>query len=94
MWVGDGGANEIQLSFSFEVWVPRDGGGYVRTEGDTNAADGEWTTDSNGGGSLRLLSLWSRTNLSDSTADVTVQNVIRGGIEDIFEQQEAWLLGE
>ncbi len=94
VWVGDGGANEIQLSFSFEVWIPRDGGGYVRTDGDTNAADGEWTTDSNGGGSLRLLSLWSRTNLSDSTADVTVQNVIRGGIEDIFEQQEAWLLGE
>lgn len=94
VWVGDGGVNEIQLSFSFEVWIPRNGGGFLRTDEHTNAADGEWTTDSNGGGSLRLLSLWSRTNLSDSTADVTVQNVIRGGIEDIFDQQEAWLIGE
>ncbi len=91
VWQGDAGANEIQLSFSFEVWVPRDGGGYIRADGDVNTDGGEWTTDSTGGGSLRLLSLWSRTNLSDSIEDATVQATIRSGVEDIFEAQEEWL---
>lgn len=91
VWVGDSGANEIQLSFTFEVWIPRDGQGFIRTEESVNADGGEWTTDSDASGSLRLLSLWSRTNLSDSTADNIVQNVIRGGVEDIFDGQEAWL---
>jgi len=72
VWQGDNGANEIQLSFSFEVWVPR-----VEAEG-----------------SLRLLSLWSRTNLSDGLDDNVVQNTIRGGIEDIFEAQEDWLVAQ
>jgi hypothetical protein len=94
VWVGDNGANEIQLSFSFEVWIPRDGGGYVRSADDVNQNEGTWTTDSSGGGSLRLLSLWSRTNLSDSTDDAIVQNTIRGGVEDIFEAQEEWLLAQ
>lgn len=93
VWEGDSGANEIQLSFSFEVWVPRDGGGFIRTEEHSNVDGGDWTTDSSGGGTLRLLSLWSRTNLADSTEDSVIQNVIRGGIEDIFEEQEAWLDG-
>jgi len=70
VWQGDAGANEIQLSFSFEVWVPRE------------------DADS---GTLRLLSLWSRTNLSDTVEDSFVQGTIRGGIEDIFEAQEEWL---
>ena len=91
VWVGDNGANEIQLSFTFESWLPRDGGGFVRTSEHTNVDGGEWTTDSNGSGSLRMLALWSRTNLDDGFEESTVQNVIRGGIEDIFEAQEEFL---
>lgn len=94
VWVGDNGANEIQLSFTFETWVPRDGQGFIRTADDVNADGGEWTTDSDATGTLRLLALWSRTNLDASFDEATVQNVIRGGIEDIFEAQEEFLLAE
>lgn len=94
VWVGDNGQNEIQLSFSFECWIPRDGQGFVRTADHVNADGGTWTTDSTGEGTLRLLALWSRTNLDASFDEATVQNVIRGGIEDIFDEQEGWLTPE
>lgn len=71
VWVGEEGENEIQLSFSFEVWIPQD--------------DGTTT---------RLLALWSRTNLNDGNEDATIQNVIRGGIENIFVAQEEYLVGD
>lgn len=94
VWVGNNGVNEIQLSFSFEVWSPRDGGGYIRLPEDVNAEDGAWTTDSTGGGSLRLMALWSRTNLNDDFDDPTIQRVIRNGIDDIFEAQEGHLASQ
>ncbi len=91
VWVGNNGVNEIQLSFSFEVWAPRDGGGYIRLDEDVNVDDGTWTTDSTGGGSLRLMALWSRTNLNDDFEDTAIQTVIRNGIDDIFVAQEEYL---
>ncbi len=94
VWVGNNGQNEIQLSFTFETWIPRDGQGFIRTSEDVNIEDGAWTTDSTGGGTLRLLALWSRTNLDDSFTESQIQNVIRGGIEDIFVAQEEHLTGE
>jgi hypothetical protein len=91
VWVGDQGANEIQLSFSIEVWIPRDGGGFVRTDADENANGGAWTTDSTGTGTLRMMALWSRTNLNDTFDEETIANTIRSGIDDIFDRQNEWL---
>ncbi len=77
--VGVNGNTAIFQSYSVEVWVPRDGGGYLSDDG---------SADSTGGGSLRLLALWSETSFGDSA---TVINATRSGIDGIFDAQEEWL---
>lgn len=86
--VGESGNAAIFQSYSIEIWVPRDGGGFVRDGSEANADGGAWTADSSGGGSLRLLALWSETSFGD--ADVIV-NTTRNGIDGIFDVQESWL---
>ena len=80
---GESGKNWIHQSFTIEIWVPRDGGGFVR--------DGSGT-DSEGGGTLRLLSLWSETELGGiSVSDDTIAGTTRVGIDNNFDAQEDWL---
>lgn len=88
--VGDAGANAIFQSFSIEIWVPRDGGGFVRDGSEVNAEDGEWTTDSVGGGTLRMMGLWAESSFG---MNALVEQVTRNGIDDIFVAQEEWLGG-
>ena len=59
---GENGKSFIHQSFSIEVWISRDGRGFIRTASDTNVDDGEWTSDSQGSGILRMLSLWSEVS--------------------------------
>ncbi len=86
--VGANGSTAIFQSYSVEVWIPRDGGGFVRDGSEENLDGGEWTADSVGGGSLRLLALWSETSFGDSAAVVTLT---RNGIDQIFTVQEEWM---
>jgi hypothetical protein len=77
---GDAGANAILQSYTIEVWIPRDGAGYVGAG-----------VDSTGGGLLRAMVLWSEAELSVTDDEDLILNTTRGGIDDIFDGQEAWL---
>lgn len=79
--VGDGGDNTIHQSFSLEIWLPRDGG-----------AQGDAAGLSGGGGGLRMLALWTETELGGlDLSDDAVAATTRGGIDDIFQAAEDWL---
>jgi hypothetical protein len=86
--IGEGGNTAIYQSYTIEVWIPRDGGGFVRDGSETNADDGDWTADSSGGGLLRMMTLWSESSFGDAGI---VETATRNGMDDIFEAQEAWL---
>ena len=86
--VGDAGANAIFQSYSIEIWVPRDGGGFIRDGSEENAEGGEWTTDSAGEGTLRMMAVWAETSFG---MNALVEQVTRDGIDDIFDAQEEWL---
>lgn len=88
--VGDAGANAIFQSYSIEIWVPRDGGGFLRDGSEANEASGEWTTDSSGGGALRMMAVWAESSFG---MNALVEQVTRNGIDDIFAAQEEWLGG-
>jgi len=88
---GEQGNTVIQQSYSIEVWLPRDGAGYLRSPEDVNEDGGEWTADSTGGGLLRAMVLWAETDLGADVDDNLVINVTRGGIDDIFDVQEVWM---
>ncbi|MEE2827790.1 MAG: hypothetical protein VX498_01265 [Myxococcota bacterium] len=89
--LGSSGNNAIYQSYSIEVWIPRDGEGFVRDGSEQNADGGSWEADSIGGGSLRMLALWAESNLG---MDPVIESVVRNGIDDIFRAQEAWLDAE
>lgn len=92
---GESGANTIHQSYTVEMWVPRDGGGFVRQGGESNADGGEWTSDSEGGGVLRMLALWTETELGGlNIDDDTVANTTRSGIDKNFEEAEDYLDGD
>ncbi len=95
IYEGDGGNTAIELSFTVEVWIPRDGRGFVRDGTETNLEGGEWTTDSNGdGGTLRLLALWAQTDLGLAAGDDVIIATTRGGIDNNFQAAEDWLIEE
>lgn len=80
---GESGKNWLHQSYTIEIWVPRDGRGFLRDSGGT---------DSSGGGTLRLLSLWSETELGGiNVSDDTIAGTTRVGIDDNFDAQEDWL---
>ncbi len=89
--VEEGGAAAIEQSYSFEIWVPRQGTGLVRDGSESNANDGTWTVDSQGEGTLRMMCLWAETTLSFEVEDDWVASLTRTGIQDIFDAQDAWL---
>lgn len=86
--IGDQGNTAIYQSYTIEVWLPRDGDGYIRDAADVNADGGTWTSDSTGGGSVRMMTLWSETSFGTSSA---VEEVTKDGIDDIFVAQNDWL---
>lgn len=76
---------EIQQSYSIDIWVPRDGGGYTAGKG------AEFETDSTGGGSLRMLCLWAETEFGLSVSDDMVSGTTRNGIDNNFRAADEWL---
>ena len=92
---GENGKSFIHQSFSIEVWIPRDGRGFIRTASDANVDDGDWTSDSQASGILRMLSLWSETEFVG--LNVTEDQVIattRSGIDRNFEAADDFLAGD
>ncbi len=90
------GDRSIQQSFSIEVWIPRDGAGYVRSSDDVNGNDlngdqGTWTQDSNGTGALRMLTLWSENDIGSEVDEGFEVRLLRNGIDGIFDAQEEWM---
>ena len=95
-WSTERAANEeddrsIEQSYSFEIWLPRDGRGLIRDGSEENADGGEWISDSSGGGTLRMMSLWAESYIGAEVSDELVAYATRGGIDDIFDAQETWL---
>jgi len=95
-WTRERAANDednrsIEQSYSFEVWLPRNGRGFVRDGSEQNADDGTWSTDSTGGGALRMMSVWAEADIGAELSDAVVAYATRGGIDDIFDAQENWL---
>ncbi|TNE88934.1 MAG: hypothetical protein EP330_13060 [Deltaproteobacteria bacterium] len=83
----------IHQSFTVEVWIPRDGNGFVRDGTEQNADGGEWTADSTGGGTLRTLALWSETEFDGlNVSDEVVAGTTRKGIDDNYNAQEDFLI--
>ncbi len=84
--------DSIEQSYTVELWVPRDGGGFLRTDDSVNVDDGAWTGDSTGGGTLRMMAIWSQSIIISIAADdETIAAVTRGGIADIFQTVEDWM---
>ncbi len=81
----------VWQSFAIEVWVPRDCKGYIRDPDDQNLGDGDWETDSCGGGTMRMQALWSESDLGSDVGDDVKLAATRGGIEDHFKATEDWL---
>jgi len=89
---GDSGKAWIHQSFTIEIWIPRDGEGFVRKKGSKNVDDGEWEGDSTGGGVLRMLSLWTESEFKGiNVSDDMVVGTVRKGIEDNFIAADAYL---
>lgn len=90
--VGEGGGTTIVQFYALDVWFPRDGQGWIRESSDQNAGEGEWTSDSSGGGTLRVLVLWSQTEFDGiSFTDDQIAATTRGGIDDIFSTADDWI---
>ncbi len=90
-WPGRNENTWIHQSYTIEVWIPRDGGGFVRDGTVQNVDGGEWTGDSTGGGTLRMLTLWAETDLGFSVSDDLTIATTRNGIDTNFEAAETWL---
>lgn len=89
---GDSEKAFIHQSFTMEIWVPRDGKGFVRGPKDENKDGGEWTSDSTGGGVLRMLTLWSETEFKGlNVSDDAVIATTRAGIDKNFEAGDEYL---
>jgi hypothetical protein len=82
--------SHVHQSFTLDIWIPRDGGGYTYNSDDV---EGEWTTDSNGGGTLRVTSLWTETSFDGlNVSDDAVIATTREGIQKNITAAEDWLI--
>lgn len=92
----DGDASEddglvLWQSYTLELWIPRDGEGFVFSDEDPRPADRPEAVDSSGGGTLRLLTLWTETKLPIAADRKTEVGTIRWGSNQNFEAHESWL---
>ena len=88
----ENGGDAILQSYTIDMWIPRDGQGFIRTAEDVNADGGEWTTDSDGEGSLRMLALWHETRVNGTIQDGTFAEALtRSGIQDNFDAADDWI---
>jgi hypothetical protein len=84
------GQNVLVQSYTVEFWIPRDGGGFA-WEDETEVLPLGEPVDSEGAGVLRLLSLWTETELSLPAGEELVMGTIRFGIQQNFDATEDFL---
>lgn len=82
----ENGKNTIWQSYTIELWLPRDGRGYLR-----DGAGEDGFADSAGGGTLRFLVLWNETELALTDSEDLEKGTIRWGIDKNMQAHEAWL---
>jgi hypothetical protein len=91
-FVGESENDAINQSYTIDMWMPRNGEGFIRSAEDVNQDDGEWTTDSTGEGSLRMLALWHETIVNGTLQDGTfAEGFTRGGIQDNFDAADDYI---
>lgn len=78
-------------SYTLELWFPRNGGGFVWSDEDPKPSDRPEAADSSGGGTLRLLTLWTETKLPIEADKKTEAGTIRWGSNQNFEAHDRWL---
>lgn len=78
-------------SYTLELWFPRDGRGFAYSDEFPRPEDRPEAVDSSGGGTLRLLTLWTETKLPVATDQRTEVGTIRWGTKQNFDAHDAWL---
>jgi hypothetical protein len=81
------GDNILWQSYTLELWLPRDGGGFVW---DTEPAEAD-QGDSSAGGTLRFLSLWSENEMGISDDPELIAGTIRWGMDRNYEAHDVWI---
>ena len=85
---GDSGNTTLVQSYSLDIWLPRDGRGFT-WDGVDNPNG--YTHDSAGGGAIRLMAVWSETDLGVDVGENAVIGTTRKGMDDIFQVQDEYL---
>lgn len=87
----ENGKNVIFQSYTLELWLPRDGRGFLWDDVEFTRPEGEFG-DSSSGGTLRLNSLWTQTVVPLAGDDEDLQaGTIKLGMNDNFQTHERWL---
>jgi hypothetical protein len=84
----ENGKNTIWASYTLEAWLPQDGAGFVWGD---EAKPTEDHGDSVGGGTVRLLVLWTETEFAASDDPDIQVGTIRWGIDQNMKAHDAWL---
>jgi hypothetical protein len=90
-YVSGGGDMTLIQSYTIEYWFPRDGRGFRWETAELEEGQEMGTADSDGSGTLRLLSLWTEQDLSLAVSEGTERGTIRWGQERNFKAHDAWL---
>jgi hypothetical protein len=90
-YYGEGGNTGILQSFTMELWIPRDGGGFRWEDTTRTETDGDWETDSDGDGTLRVLALWAETDVGFDAGENVIVATTRTGIDDNFKAADDWI---
>lgn len=85
----ESGNYALVQSYTVEFWFPRDGGGFLWADHELEPEQEVFEGDSAGGGTLRLLTLWTETSLD--VAEATERGTIRWGINQNFKAHDDWL---
>ncbi|MCB9663878.1 MAG: hypothetical protein H6732_07180 [Alphaproteobacteria bacterium] len=89
-YVSGGGNNVLDQSYTVETWIPRDGRGFTWPSGPPE--DRPEAGDSTGGGTLRLLVVWSEASILGVDDPAIQEGVIRNGMNDNMNAHETWLV--
>ncbi len=87
----DNNKNHILQSYTLELWLPRDGGGFLWETHVLEEGEEAREVDSDGEGTLRLLSLWTESDMSLAVSEEIEVGTIRWGMNQNFKAVEAFL---
>lgn len=93
VYASEDGRTTMYQAYTFEIWLPRDGGGFLWTDAniDKYGEPADDQGDSSGGGTLRSLSLWNQTQVPVGGDKDTQLSVIPGGVQDNYNTHDQWL---